>query len=206
MNVASSSPISCGEPRSLIFHGYACDPASTCTASTATASRGRARLCCATLRARRCPTTRTPATSTSRSSKALRSMSTAPIARLVSSLTHPAPATASAAPTAVSLWSSGRSPSSSVTADAGADAAPGWRARLELGFVPAGGGATALAHRRHTGPLAVQRPFFPQGPSVCHVYVLHPPGGIVGGDRLHLEAHVGGGAHALLTTPAPPKG
>ncbi|HVR01698.1 MAG TPA: urease accessory protein UreD [Polyangia bacterium] len=55
------------------------------------------------------------------------------------------------------------------------------------------------------GPLAVQRTFFPEGPSVCHVYVLHPPGGIVGGDRLRLEAHVAGGAHALLTTPAATK-
>lgn len=40
---------------------------------------------------------------------------------------------------------------------------------------------------------------------MCHVYVLHPPGGIVGGDHLHLSATVAGGAHALLTTPAATK-
>ena len=51
----------------------------------------------------------------------------------------------------------------------------------------------------------MQRPFFPEGQAVCHVYVLHPPGGIVGGDRLRIEARVAGGAHALLTTPAATK-
>jgi urease accessory protein len=35
--------------------------------------------------------------------------------------------------------------------------------------------------------------------------LLHPPGGIVGGDRLRVEARVEGGAHALLTTPAATK-
>lgn len=51
----------------------------------------------------------------------------------------------------------------------------------------------------------MQRPFFPEGPGVCHVYLLHPPGGIVGGDRLRVEARVDGGAHALLTTPSATK-
>jgi urease accessory protein len=51
----------------------------------------------------------------------------------------------------------------------------------------------------------VQRAFFPEGPEVPHVYVLHPPGGIVGGDRLHLTVDVRPGAHALLTTPAATK-
>ncbi len=51
----------------------------------------------------------------------------------------------------------------------------------------------------------MQRPFFPEGREVCHVYLLHPPGGIVGGDRLRIEARVDAGAHALLTTPAATK-
>jgi urease accessory protein len=51
----------------------------------------------------------------------------------------------------------------------------------------------------------VQRPFFPEGPGVCHVYVLHPPGGIVGGDQLRVGVEVGAGAHALVTTPAATK-
>jgi urease accessory protein len=51
----------------------------------------------------------------------------------------------------------------------------------------------------------VQRAFHPEGRAVPHVYVLHPPGGIVGGDRLHLEVDLQPGAQALLTTPAATK-
>jgi len=55
------------------------------------------------------------------------------------------------------------------------------------------------------GPLAVQRPFFPEGRQVCHVVLLHPPGGIVPGDSLDVELDVQSGAHALVTTPAATK-
>lgn len=79
--------------------------------------------------------------------------------------------------------------------------APGWAARLELGF-RARGTHTVLSHRRHVGPLQVQRPFYPDGERACHVYILHPPGGVVGGDTLAIDARVERGAHALLTTPA----
>jgi len=51
----------------------------------------------------------------------------------------------------------------------------------------------------------VQRPFFPEGREVCHVYLLHPPGGLVGGDQLRVDVRVGPGAHALVTTPAATK-
>ncbi len=51
----------------------------------------------------------------------------------------------------------------------------------------------------------MQRAFYPEGADVPHVYVLHPPGGLVGGDRLSLDVVVGAGAHALLTTPAATK-
>src|SRR6187551_1093438 len=78
-----------------------------------------------------------------------------------------------------------------------------WQARLELGF-RATAGRTVLAHRRHIGPLMVQRPFYPEG-GICHVYLLHPPGGIVGGDSLELQVDAGQGSHALITTPAATK-
>jgi len=73
-----------------------------------------------------------------------------------------------------------------------------WHASLALTF----GDRTRLVHRRHEGPLYVQRPFYPEGPEVCHVYLLHPPSGLAGGDRLEITARVQPGAHAVLTTPA----
>ena len=77
----------------------------------------------------------------------------------------------------------------------------GWSAALELGFA-AERGMTRLAHRAHRGPFVVQRAFLPEGPDLCHVYLLHPPGGLVGGDELRLDLRVGAGARALVTTPA----
>jgi urease accessory protein len=81
---------------------------------------------------------------------------------------------------------------------------PTWQGELTLGFAARGGG-TALIERRHRGPLQVQRAFHPEGPGVCHVYLLHPPGGLVAGDQLEVNVQVAAGAHALLTTPASTK-
>lgn len=76
----------------------------------------------------------------------------------------------------------------------------GWEADLQLGF-KINNGKTVLSHRRHRGPLVVQRPFYPEG-GVCHLYLLHPPGGVVAGDRLQIDIDLAHGGSALLTTPA----
>jgi urease accessory protein len=51
----------------------------------------------------------------------------------------------------------------------------------------------------------VQKPLYPEGAGVCHAIVVHPPGGIAGGDELSVEANVDGRAAALLTTPGAAK-
>ncbi len=79
-----------------------------------------------------------------------------------------------------------------------------WLAELELWFgVQAG--KTRLLRRRHVGPLMVQRPFHPEADGTAHVYVLHPPGGVAGGDCLTVTCHVAPGARALLTAPGATK-
>jgi urease accessory protein len=80
---------------------------------------------------------------------------------------------------------------------------PTWRGALALTFAATARG-TVVARRSHEGPFYIQRPFYP-GDGTCHVYLLHPPGGLAGGDELTLDAAVEPGAAALLTTPAATK-
>ncbi|MNQ73547.1 Urease accessory protein UreD [compost metagenome] len=59
--------------------------------------------------------------------------------------------------------------------------------------------------RRHKGPLRVQKHLYAEGPEVCQHIIVHPPGGIAGGDRLNISAHVGADAWAQLTSPGAAK-
>ncbi|GMQ49053.1 urease accessory protein UreD [Vibrio sp. 10N] len=79
----------------------------------------------------------------------------------------------------------------------------GWKAKLNLGFVNRGD-KTVLKHRSQKGPLAIQRPLYPEG-NPCHTYLLHPPGGVVGGDTLQITATAERGANVLITTPGATK-
>jgi len=78
----------------------------------------------------------------------------------------------------------------------------GWRARLWCNFEK--GPRKTIVRRGHVGPLSIQRPFYPEG-STAHVYLLHPPGGVVGGDRLTVDVVSDAGASGLLTTPGAAK-
>lgn len=83
-------------------------------------------------------------------------------------------------------------------------ASPHWQASLTLGFA-LDGETTRLYDNLHVGPLRVQKALYPEGPAVCHAIIVHPPGGVVGGDQLTVRARVGAQAHALLTTPGAAK-
>ncbi|MCG2634934.1 MAG: urease accessory protein UreD [Gammaproteobacteria bacterium] len=79
--------------------------------------------------------------------------------------------------------------------------AGGWQAALDLRFCRRRQ-RTLLAERHQSGPLLVQRPFYPEPDGICHTYLLHPPAGIVGGDQLDTTLQLEPESHALLTTPA----
>jgi urease accessory protein len=76
-----------------------------------------------------------------------------------------------------------------------------WHAHLTLDYAadPAGSGTRAAF--RHEGPLRVLKSLHPEGAAVCHTVLVHPPGGLVGGDTLAVGAQLREGAHALVTTP-----
>jgi urease accessory protein len=74
-----------------------------------------------------------------------------------------------------------------------------WHAKLQLNYTH--DGLTTSALDRHEGPLRVLQRLYPEGPGICHHVLVHPPGGIVGGDVLQLDARLAPGCHALITTP-----
>ena len=81
---------------------------------------------------------------------------------------------------------------------------PSWHAELELGYGRFGE-STRPTQRRHKGPLRVQKHLYAEGPQVCQHIIVHPPGGIAGGDRLDISASVGPDAWAQLTSPGAAK-
>ena len=80
----------------------------------------------------------------------------------------------------------------------------GWAASLRLD-VAWDGQSTRPTHREHAGPLRLQKLLYPEGPKRCHAIVLHPPGGVVGGDTLAIKINAGNQSQILLTTPGAAK-
>lgn len=79
-----------------------------------------------------------------------------------------------------------------------------WHAKLDLTF-GFDGRRTVPIRRKHEGPLQIQKPFYPEPDGTCHIYILHPPGGVVGGDILNTDIAVEKNAQVLVTTPAATK-
>jgi urease accessory protein len=81
---------------------------------------------------------------------------------------------------------------------------PSWHAELELAYARFGD-CTRPVQRRHLGPLRVQKHLYAEGPQVCQHIIVHPPGGIAGGDRLDISASVERDAWAQITSPGAAK-
>ena len=64
-----------------------------------------------------------------------------------------------------------------------------WYAKLELSF-KCDQKRTILNHRKHSGPVRVQKMLWPEKTGVCHAIIVHPPAGIAGGDHLTFIIHV----------------
>lgn len=74
-----------------------------------------------------------------------------------------------------------------------------WHAQLDIDYRLEA--ARTVARHQHTGPLRVLQSLYPEGDAVCHNVLVHPPGGLVGGDTLDVRIHASGSAHGLVTTP-----
>ena len=74
-----------------------------------------------------------------------------------------------------------------------------WHARLQLDYTREG--PRTVARFVHDGPLRILQSLYPEGGAVCHNVLVHPPGGLVGGDTLALEITAAPGSHGLVTTP-----
>ncbi|MBC7609153.1 MAG: urease accessory protein UreD [Polaromonas sp.] len=74
-----------------------------------------------------------------------------------------------------------------------------WHAKLDVDYRMEAG--RCVVHHAHTGPLRILQSLYPEGEHICHNVIVHPPGGLVGGDTLDLKFSAACGTHGLVTTP-----
>lgn len=74
-----------------------------------------------------------------------------------------------------------------------------WHAQLALNYTLERG--RTVARCAHEGPLRILQSAWPEGDAICHNVLVHPPGGLVGGDTLEVAVHAASGTHGLVTTP-----
>jgi urease accessory protein len=74
-----------------------------------------------------------------------------------------------------------------------------WHASLQLDYRLEAD--RTVARHQHKGPLRLLQSLYPEGHSICHNVLVHPPGGLVGGDTLDVSVTAGDRAHGLITTP-----
>jgi urease accessory protein len=74
-----------------------------------------------------------------------------------------------------------------------------WHAKLDIDYQVEH--RRTVARHQHTGPLRVLQSLYPEGDGICHNVLVHPPGGLVGGDTLEMAIAASGSAHGLITTP-----
>jgi urease accessory protein len=74
-----------------------------------------------------------------------------------------------------------------------------WHAKLDIRYALEN--EKTVARYEHDGPLRILQSLYPEGAGTCHNVIVHPPGGLVGGDTLDITVDVGEGAHGLITMP-----
>ncbi|HOZ63870.1 MAG TPA: urease accessory protein UreD [Burkholderiaceae bacterium] len=74
-----------------------------------------------------------------------------------------------------------------------------WHAQLQIDYCAEA--SRTVARYQHTGPLRILKSLYPEGDAICHNVLVHPPGGLVGGDTLDIHVHAASGTHGLITTP-----
>ena len=74
-----------------------------------------------------------------------------------------------------------------------------WHAQLDIAYHLEQ--QRSVVRHHHDGPLRVLQSLYPEGDAICHNVLVHPPGGLVGGDTLDMTIAANGAAHGLITTP-----